>query len=174
MTTIDITRVTDFDAVAKNTYLVAQKILENEKLCKLIYYNNNDPLHSPALNDEQKSELFDKLIAITPHLPTIEEQRSALMIRFDNFIMNETNPHYMDNTLLIDVICHKDLWKIKGKYFTTLRPYAIAHELYKMFHDRKMEGIGKCNFIAAELLILGNDTDYSGIALSFQIINSAQ
>ena len=169
---LDSTKKTDFECVASDTFTIAKRILENDKLCKLIYYNHEDALKQPALNQEQKAQMFKELITKTPHLPTLEEQRTAIMIMFDHFSMNQTNPHYMDCVLQFDILCHKDLWVVNDKTNSmSLRPYLIAHELYSMFHDKKLIGIGNAHFGASELLILGSNSEYSGISMSFFCIN---
>lgn len=169
---IDLTKKTDFECVSEDIYKIATRILENKKLSKLIFYNEEDALKRPDLTEEQKQELFEKLISTIPHVPSLEEQKTAIMILFDGFSPNATNPHYMDCVLQFDILCHKELWKVNdARNATALRPYMIAHELFSMFHEKKLTGIGNTQFINGELLILGADAEYSGISLSFSCIN---
>jgi hypothetical protein len=41
-------------------------------------------------------------------MPEHEEIKSYLIISFDNFVENETNPFFRDCTITFDIICHTD------------------------------------------------------------------
>jgi hypothetical protein len=62
-----------------------------------------------------------------------------IIISFDNFIPNGTNPEFRDNIIEFDIICHFDQWHMKD---FELRPYKIAAELDTMFDGQHLTGIG--------------------------------
>jgi hypothetical protein len=36
-----------------------------------------------------------------------------IIINFDNFTANSTNPEYRDNVIEFDIVCHFDQWHLK-------------------------------------------------------------
>ena len=57
-----------FLSINKDMRLIVDKILNNDRLCKLLYYTSRDALEKPKLTDEQKLSLFGKNIKIIPKL----------------------------------------------------------------------------------------------------------
>jgi hypothetical protein len=57
-----------FLSVNKDLNLIVNKILSNDRLQKLLYYTNSDPLASPALTEDQKIGLMKNNIKIVPKI----------------------------------------------------------------------------------------------------------
>jgi hypothetical protein len=49
-----------FLSINKDMRLLVDKILSNDRLCKLLYYTTKDALDKPNLTDEEKLSLFNK------------------------------------------------------------------------------------------------------------------
>ena len=173
---IDKTKPTDFQCIPVNLKILSQKIIENEILCKLLFYCNKEPFKEKNLTNEQKISLIDKeYIQITPQIKVDEEnsQKNYIHIAFDNFAPNETNPEYIDSVLIISIACHDDNYKIINKYGDiTLRPYEIAHLLHSEIDRKKFTGIGKANFLMGQDFVLASNPEYSGITLKYLLIDS--
>lgn len=173
---IDLNKPLDYECLISDLMILTNNILGNANLCKLLYYNSKTPFQEKALTTEQLDDLFTKknLIEITPRIEAREEQSTYLMLSFDYIEPTSTNPKFMDSVLVVDVISHIDLWKINNKKSNqiTLRPYAIAHELHSILDGRKFTGIGTVNWIGTQSLILGVDSEYAGLTLKFNCVNS--
>lgn len=91
-----------------------------------------------------------------------EEVKSYIVISFDNFRPNESNPHYRDCTVMIDVLCHTDYWDI-GNY--RQRPIKIVGYIDGILNGTKLSGIGSFNFLGCNELVL--DENLSGYCLVY-------
>jgi hypothetical protein len=96
-------------------------------------------LDKQNIGEEKSLELFGKNIKIVPKLYIDGSVLNYIIISFDNFTPNASNPEYRNNTIAFDIICHFDQWQLKG---FQLRPYKIAAELDSMFENKHLTGIG--------------------------------
>lgn len=88
--------------------MITEKILKNDKLLKLIYYTSPDALDKENLSEEQKQSLINKNILCFPYVPEDDDVSNYISILFDNFLPNETNPEYIDNTITLAIICNRE------------------------------------------------------------------
>ena len=139
---------------------------KNNRLKNLLYYTSKDALDKPKLSDEQTIELFGKNIRIIPKLPLETEVLNYIIVSFDNYTPNMTNPEFRDNIIEFDIICHFDQWNLKD---FQLRPYKIAAEIDSMFNEKKLTGIGTLQFLGANQMILTDQ--YAGLCLMYQAIH---
>ena len=127
-----------FLILEKDLEKIAQKMLSNPRLLKLLYYTDETCLSKPVLDVTQKLSLINKQIRIVPKLDITKECPIFVVISFDNFTPNATNPQFRDCTVNFDILCHPDHWNL-GNF--QLRPYKIAGEIDGMFNNSKMTGI---------------------------------
>ena len=144
-------------------------MLRNPRLKKLLYYTSPDCLDRPAVPEEEAYDLFGKNIKIVPKLQVDNSVLNYIIISFDNFTPNMTNPEYRDNIIEFDIICHFDQWKLKD---FQLRPYKIAAEIDSMFDEKHLTGIGKLKFLGANQMILTDE--YAGICLMYEAIHGGE
>lgn len=158
-----------FLSMEKDMGIIVNKICENERLKRLLYYTSPDAIDRPNLTDDQMYELFKKNIRIIPKLTIDGAVRNYLIISFDDFSQNNTNPEFRDNVLEIDIVCHFDQWPLKD---FQLRPYRIAAELDSMLDKTHLTGIGKLEFEGANQILLTDD--YAGLCLSYRAIHGEE
>lgn len=101
-------------------------------------------------------------------MPEHEEIKAYIIISFDNYTMNETNPEFRDCIVSFDILCHTDYWDI-GNY--RIRPLKIAGYIDGLLNDTKLSGIGKFHFLGCNQLILNEDL--SGYTLSYKAIHGS-
>jgi hypothetical protein len=135
----------------------------------LLHYNVPNALEKPSLTEDEQLELFENNIKIVPKLYIDHSIRSYIVISFDNFVPNETNPEFRDNLIIFDIVCHHEQWKMKG---FQLRPYKIAAEIDTMFNEARLTGIGKLKFVGSGSFSLGDD--YSSISLMYAAIHGEE
>ena len=158
-----------FLSVEKDMEIITNKILKNERLKKLLYYTTSDALDKPDIGEDASLELFGKNIKIVPKLYIDGSVLNYIIISFDNFTPNATNPEFRDNIISFDVICHFDQWQLQG---FQLRPYKIAAELDSMFNDKHLTGIGNLEFMGANQLIINDE--FAGFSLMYQAIHGGE
>ena len=158
-----------FLSMEKDMGIIVNKICENERLKRLLYYTSPDAIDRPNLTNDQMYELFKKNIRIIPKLTIDGTVRNYLIISFDDFSQNNTNPEFRDNVLEIDIVCHFDQWPLKD---FQLRPYRIAAELDSMLDKTHLTGIGELEFEGANQILLTDD--YAGLCLSYRAIHGEE
>ena len=158
-----------FLSIDKDIDLITSRIFKNNRLQKLLYYNTSDALRRGELNDDQRLELFDKNIKIVPKLYIDGSVLNYIILSFDNFTPNATNPEFRDNIISFDIICHFDQWKLEG---FELRPYRIAAEIDTMLNDTHLTGIGNLQFIGCNQLLLNEE--YAGVSLMYAAIHGEE
>lgn len=156
-----------FLGMPKDTALIMDKILKNQRLLKLLYYSDRDWESKPDLGSEElKSLITNKQISNVPKLVVDKVKRSYLRIGFDDFITNQGNPYYRDCVLEIKIACHFDDWDLDNY---ELRPFRIAGELDSMLNGERLTGIGILNFLSAGQDIY--DDEYGGVTLRYFIVH---
>lgn len=155
-----------FLSVDKDMNLIISKLLENDRLKKLLYYTSNDALARPRVTDEQMIEMVGKNIKNVPKLYVDGSVLNYVIINFDNFTPNKKNPEFRDNIVEFDIICHFDQWNLKD---FSLRPYKIAAEIDSMLDDRHLTGIGTLQFLGANQILLTDE--YAGLCLMYQAVH---
>lgn len=158
-----------FLSLEKDMELIVQRIFANDRLKKYLYYTVKNPLEQPKLTDEQTAELFKTNIKLKPKLYVDGSVLNYIVIQFDNFITNATNPEFRDNTVEFDIICHLDQWDLKDYQ---LRPYRIAAELDSMLDKKRLTGIGKLEFLGASQIILNDE--FAGICLMYRAVHGEE
>jgi hypothetical protein len=56
---------------------------------------------------------LDNNIKIIPKIRIANPAKNYIVISFDNFINNPTNPEFRDNDIIFDIVCHIDTWRLK-------------------------------------------------------------
>lgn len=170
MPTIDLRkpRQVNFLTAGKDLEKITERFLSNQNLLKLLYHNTPDSLEQPDIEDTNiLKEITKENIRIVPRVKIPSKQNSFLIITFDNFSPNQSNPKFVDNNIFIEILCpNEDNIMILDDYM--LRPYKIMHEINEELDKTKLNGIGVVNFVGADAINLG---DYYGYRLSYTVIN---
>lgn len=158
-----------FLSLEKDLDIIVNMLLKNNSFKKLLYYTTPDAMNRPALTEDQSLELIGKNIKILPKLYIDSEVLTYLIIRFNNFTTNATNPEFRDNTVEFDIICHYDQWMLKDYQ---MRPYRLAAEIDTMFNDKHLTGIGTLQFLGATQINLTDE--YAGLCLLYEAIHGGE
>ncbi len=153
-----------FSIMGDNIFKIVNKIMTNQKICRLLKYQVRNPFSS-EYEDVDGDSLLNSSIMIVPKVPdTSDDLISFLVARFDNFIVNADNPDFKLVSLRFDIACPYDEWLLDNQ---SLRPYLIMQEIDTMFNDAKLSGIGKLQFFKAEPLVLS--PQLGGYSMRYQI-----
>ena len=158
-----------FLSMEKDMNLIVNMIMQNDRLKKMLYYTSRDCMNKPKLTQDETLDMFGKQIKIVPKLYVDGSVLNYIIISFDNFTQNNTNPEFRDNIIEFDVICHFDQWHLKD---FELRPYKIAAEIDSMFNGKHLTGIGELQFLGANQMILTDE--YAGLCLMYQAVHGEE
>lgn len=155
-----------FLAIDKDMELLVNHFLKNDRLLKLLYYDTPNALSQPQVPQDKALAMFGKQIKIVPKLKVDQPEFCYIIISFDNFTPNMTNPEFRDNIVSFDIVCHFDQWNL-GDF--ALRPYKIAAEIDSMFNKKRLTGIGTVDFLGANQIVLSDE--FAGLTLMYQTIH---
>ena len=155
-----------FLSVEKDLDIITSTMMKNERFKKLLYYTTPDALERSSLSNKETAELFSKNIKIVPKLYVDGSVLAYVIITFDNFTPNATNPEFRDNIISFDIICHFDQWDLND---FKLRPYKIAAEIDTMFNNKHLTGIGELQFLGANQIILTDE--FAGLSVMYAAIH---
>lgn len=164
----------DLQEILKRLFLTSYPYSEDLK--RLLVINTKDCLDNK--DSKVYKQVLDKMtlsklreegyIKLQPKIkmPQHEEIKSYLIISFDNFKPNYTNPQFRDCTVHIDVLCHTDYWDI-GNF--RIRPLKICGYIDGILNKAKLSGIGTFQFSGCNELVL--DENLSGYTLTYSAIH---
>lgn len=157
-----------FLSMEKDTGIIINEILKNNRLKKLLYYTTSDAMEKPNLTEDESLSLLGTNIKIVPKLYVDGSVLNYVLINFDNFTPSE-NPEFRDNTIQFDIICHFDQWNLRDY---ALRPYKIAGEIDSMFNLKKLTGIGYLEFVGATQIVLTDE--FAGLCLIYRTVHGGE
>ena len=157
-----------FLSMEKDTGIIINEILKNNRLKKLLYYTTSDAMEKPNLTEDESLSLLGTNIKIVPKLYVDGSVLNYVLINFDNFTPSE-NPEFRDNTIEFDIICHFDQWNLRDY---ALRPYKIAGEIDSMFNLKKLTGIGYLEFVGATQIVLTDE--FAGLCLMYRTVHGGE
>lgn len=141
-----------FAVMGDNTFTIANRLMQNQNICRLLKYQVRDPFDKKKYEDVDGADLINKQILIVPKIfDESTEKTSYIVALFDNFVVTMGNTDFKIATIRFDIACPYEEWLLDGH---TLRPYAIMQEIDNEFNDKKMAGIGRVQFYSATPLTL--------------------
>ena len=141
-----------FSVMGMNTFKIANKIMQNQNVCRLLKYQVRDPFNTEKYPNVDGVDLINKQILIVPKIyDDSTEKMSYVTAIFDDFVVNQINPEFKISTVRFDIACPYDEWLLDDK---SLRPYLIMQEIDIMFNESKLAGIGTLQFYRADNLTL--------------------
>ena len=166
----------DFEEILRKLFIENRP--HSDELKRLLVINTKDCLDdktNTAYSEKLKAMSIAKLredgyIKLEPKIsiPEHEEVKSYILISFDNFFPNATNPQFRDCTVTFDILCHTDYWDIRNY---RLRPLKIAGYIDGILNNTRLSGIGTFQFAGCNELVL--DQTFSGYTLMYKAIHGS-
>ena len=154
-----------FEVMGTNTFNIANKLMQNQRLCRLLQYQVRDPFDKEKYPDVDGVTLLNKQIMIVPKIfDDSTEKTSYVVAIFSNFVTNALNPDFKLSSVRFDVACPYDEWVLNDR---SLRPYLMMQEIDNMFNQAQMAGIGTLQFVRAESIVL--TPQIGGYSMLYQI-----
>lgn len=158
-----------FLSIEKDLSIITNLMLKNERLKRLLYYTTPDALDKSNITDEQTYALFGENIRIVPKLVIDKTVENYVIISFDNFTPNATNPEFRDHIISFDIICHFDQWHLKDYQ---IRPYRIAAEIDSMLKHQRLSGIGEPEFAGATDVVMHEE--FAVLCLRYRVYHGGE
>ena len=156
--------IRNFKAVGDNLFIIANKILADDDICKLLYFTDSNPLSHDNLSEDEKSALLNKNILLVPKVPENDDIKgSYILILYDGFNQNLVNPQFKDADLLFIIVCPPENWIINE---SSLRPFMIMSRVDELFGNKKIANIGNLQFVKADRFVLNSQLTGYGLTYS--------
>lgn len=137
-----------------NLQKICNRLLANDNLINLLYYEDLDPLNQPHLNEKEKQRLLNELVNIIPKVNPREDSRSVIAIYIPAASSYNGNTEFKSVTIMIDIFVPMTQWIIKD---SNLRPFAIMGEIQSALNGKTVNGLGKIEGGDFELIITTNE-----------------
>lgn len=157
-----------FLSVEKDTSIIIDSMLKNERLKRLLHYTTQDALDKPNITQKETLGLIGKNIKMIPKLVLDKTVLNYVIVSFKNFGLS-SNPQFRTNIVEFDIICHFDQWQLND---FALRPYKIAAEIDTMFCNQKLTGIGTLQFLGSK--IIGINNEYCGLCIFYEAVHGEE
>lgn len=161
----------DQAAILRKLFVESQPFSDDLK--RLLVVQNADCLSNKTAYDMSTYPLSklleDQYIVITPkiELPEHDQIKAFVVLSFDDFTPNDTNPLYRDCMIQFDIVCHHDAWNLQNYQ---QRPYKIMGIIDGLLNRARLSGIGETNFFGAGYKLLNED--WSFYTMSYRAIHS--
>lgn len=120
---------------------IVTRLIENDDLVKLLYYEDQDPLSNQKLEKEFKQkEVFENLIKVVPYIGTNTDSKSRIVVYIIKGGKNLNNKEFKNISICINVFVPLTNWIIKD---TNLRPFAILSEIQTSLDGKIINGLGR-------------------------------
>ena len=141
--------------LGENLQKIVKRLLANDDLVKLLYYEQDDPMGQPVLSMETKEkEVFEKLIKTVPRVGTKDTAKSIIVVYVQKAGKLSGNKEFRNVRILVDVIVPLTQWYIRD---TNFRPFAILGQVQSSLDDKTVNGLGKISGGDFELNFVTDD-----------------
>jgi hypothetical protein len=152
-----------FTELSTGVNKIVELLLADEDLCKLLYYTSSTPLTQIPLPDPTVL-LFENIYPYMK-IPEIQEkQKSIVGVVLTNANLTDTNKKFKEYLIIFNIICHVDLWKIKG----SLRPYEIAERIDTIFNERRENVLSMGKILMEDFLYREFNNKFTGYYLTYK------
>ena len=141
--------------LGENLQKIVKRLLANDELVKLLYYEQDDPMGQPALSAKIKEqEVCEKLIKTVPRVGTKDTAKSVIVVYVQRAGKLSGNKEFRNVKILVDVIVPLTQWYIRD---TNFRPFAILGQIQSSLDDKTVNGLGKISGGDFELNFVTDD-----------------
>lgn len=131
------------ELLSPNLVLIIDEILNNQNICKYLYYNTKNPLGESNLTLPANSLKLTKVYPCRINT-AITDECTQLRIYYPGAKLNAVGATE-DIWVSFDILCHINLWLINDGTNSLIRPYEIMKELTNLF-DQSLSTVGKLVF----------------------------
>ena len=134
---------------------IVSRLMANNDLVNLLYFEDKDPLnHSPLTDKEKNEKIYENLIKIIPKVGTRDDSKSVIAVYITRGSKIVSNKEFTNITFTIDLFVPLTQWIIKD---TNLRPFAILGQIQESLDGKTINGLGKLEGGDFDLILLTDE-----------------
>ena len=154
------------EELGSNLFIIAKRLLQNQKLCQLLVNGDRDPL-AHEVNDTLS--LLNKNIVVVPKVDEKDfTHEGKLALVFPKGDINSKNSEFKDIVFDVLVYTTLDTWIINDE---NLRPFMVMSEIEKSLKDKRINGIGLMLYHGFELSTLTDKISCYQMRFSIDVFN---
>jgi hypothetical protein len=163
------------EGINKYINTIMNRIYDNQNICKLLYYNQSNPLSQPDISDTSilYTDKNNKKLFATPFSIHPDEKQKCSLTLILNKLSLDQNTKYLRNVEIAFIICcHNKLWELNDNSGEIkLRPAEIMNELDLLFNRKSTTTLGRNHFNDANVLHFNEN--YSGYRVCYKGLDLA-
>ena len=172
--------ISSFLSCEKDTETILYKLFVQSQpystmLKKLLVVQADDCLTNGVYDDQMKEWSVKRLIdegyiVLSPKIKQGEHEaaKSRLVLSFNHFTPNATNPEFRDCVIDFDILCPMDEWNLQNYQ---QRPMKIAGYIDGILNNSRLSGIGTLQFVQGNMLLI--NAEISGYNLSYWAVHGS-
>ena len=138
-----------------NLQKIVSRLMANDNLVNLLYFEDKDPMnHLPLTAEEKQTEIFEKLIRVIPKVGSSENVKSIIVVYITRGSKISSNNEFTNITINVDVFVPWTQWIIKD---SNLRPFAILGQIQESLEGKTINGLGKLSGGDFELALMTDE-----------------
>lgn len=138
-----------------NLQKIVSRLMANDNLVNLLYFEDKDPInHLPLTTEEKQTEIFEKLIRVIPKVGSSEKVKSVIVVYITRGSKISNNNEFTNITINVDVLVPLTQWIIKD---SNLRPFAILGQIQESLEGKTINGLGKLSGGDFELAVMTDE-----------------
>lgn len=127
--------------LSKNLVTVIKEMLNNQNLCRYLYYTDGTPLDGLKPDVDGLTLLKQNVFPVPFDPRALGEDRSEVRVYYARGNIKDIVVE--DLKLNFDIIVAKNLWFVDDEL---IRPYEIMQEIVNTFFDKSIDTVGKLEF----------------------------
>ncbi len=151
-----------FSELNDNVTYIKNLLLQNQNLLKLIYYDNANPLGGATITNTN-SLMFTRIFPQPKTISPAEGEKTILTYVFSNAKLHKAK--FKNNKLILNIICHINLWKIDDG----IRPYLITEEIDGIFNELTNSQLSVGNVSFNDWLYREYSNEFCGYMLIYNL-----
>ena len=159
-----------FGELSTITSKLIDLILKNQDLCKLIYYNEPNPLSQPTISSTRSALLLKQLFPMPKKAPAETEQTTIVNVHLMRAELTDKNKGFADEYVAIDVMTHLEKWMIDdGK----IRTYEIVNRIDNMLNNQYLSGYSMNYILLTDIKEIMYSDYFYGYRLVYKFTNNS-
>ena len=139
-----------------NLQKIVSRLMANDNLVNLLYFEDKDPInHLPLTAEEKQTEIFEKLIRVIPRVGSSENVKSIIVVYITRGSKISSNNEFTNIIINVEVFVPLTQWIIKD---SNLRPFAILGQIQESLDGKVINGLGKLSGGDFELALMTDET----------------
>lgn len=145
-------------------------ILKNQELCKLIYYNQSNPLSQATITNTRSSLLLKQIFPMPKKAPAETEETTIVNVHLYKSELTNRNKGFADEYIAIDIMTHLNKWLIDDGQ---IRVYEIVNRIDEMLNNKYLAGYSMNYVLLTDVKEMMYSDYFYGYRLVYKFTNNS-